>query len=45
MTDLMDSFDAQGIKMFLKIYFLKSHLGFLPLNLEKISDEHGERFH
>ena len=31
--------------MSLKLHFLDSHLDFLPQNLEKFSDEHGERFH
>ena len=34
-----------GVKMSLKIHFLHSHLDFFPLDLGKISDEHGERFH
>ena len=34
-----------GVKMSLKIHFLHSHLDSLPLDLSKISDEHGERLH
>ena len=34
-----------GVKMSLKIHFLKCHLDFFPEDLGKISDEHGERFH
>ncbi len=45
MADLLDSFDAQDVKVSLKIHFLKNHLDFFPLDLGKISDEHGERFH
>ena len=44
-TELLHSFHAQGVKMSLKIHFLKSHLDFFPENLGKISDEHGERYH
>ncbi|UYV69545.1 hypothetical protein LAZ67_6003933 [Cordylochernes scorpioides] len=31
--------------MYLKIYFLDSHLDFFPDNLSAVSDERGERFH
>ena len=44
-AELLNSFEAQSVKMSLKIHFLKSHLDFFPSDLGKISDEHGERYH
>lgn len=42
---LLDSYEALGCKMSLKLHFLKSHLDFFPKNMGSVSDEHGERFH
>jgi hypothetical protein len=42
---LLQSHEAIGCNLSLKIDFLHSHLDFLPQNLGAISDEHGERFH
>jgi hypothetical protein len=42
---LLQSYEAMGCNMSLKIHFLHSHLGFFPQNLGAVSDEHGERFH
>ena len=44
-AELLDLFQAQGVKMSLKIHYLKNHLDFFPLDLGKISDEHGEGYH
>jgi hypothetical protein len=43
--ELLDSYQAFGCNMFLKIHFLHSHFDFFPDNLGAVSDEHGERFH
>jgi hypothetical protein len=42
---LLQSYQAMGCNMPLKIHFLHSHLDFSPQNLGAVSDEHGERFH
>jgi hypothetical protein len=42
---LLQSYEAMGRNMSLKIHFLHSHLDFFPQNLSAVSDEHGERFH
>jgi hypothetical protein len=42
---LLQSYEAMGCNMLLKINFLHSHLDFFPQNLDAFSDEHGERFH
>jgi hypothetical protein len=42
---LLQSYEAIGCNMSLKIRFLHSHLDFFPQNLGTVSDEHGERFH
>jgi hypothetical protein len=42
---LLQSYEAMGCKMSLKIHFLHSHLDFFPQNLGAVSDAHGERFH
>ena len=43
--DLLTLYKAMGCNMSLKIHFLESHLDFFPENLDKVSDEHCERFH
>jgi hypothetical protein len=43
--DLLNAYQTMGCNMSLKIYFLNSHLNFLPLNQGAVSNEHGERFH
>jgi hypothetical protein len=42
---LLQSYEAMGCNMSLKIHFLHSHLDFFPQNLGAVSEEHGERFH
>jgi hypothetical protein len=42
---LLQSYEAMGCNMSLKIHFLHSHLDFFPQNLGAVSDQHGERFH
>jgi hypothetical protein len=42
---LLQSYEAMGCNMSLKIHFLHSHLDFFPQNLGAISDEHGQCFH
>jgi hypothetical protein len=42
---LLQSYEAMGCNMSLKIHFLHPHLDFFPQNLGAVSDEHGERFH
>jgi hypothetical protein len=42
---LLQSYEAMGCNMSLKIHFLHSHLDFFPQNLSAVSDEHGEHFH
>jgi len=43
--DLLTSHKAMGCNMSLQIHFLEQHLNFFPENIEKVSGEHGERFH
>jgi hypothetical protein len=42
---LLQSYEAMGCNMSLKIHFLHSRLDSFPQNLGVVSDEHGERFH
>jgi hypothetical protein len=42
---LLQSYEAMGCNMSLKIQFLHSYLDFFPQNLGVVNDEHGERFH
>jgi hypothetical protein len=42
---LLQSYDAMGCNVSLKIHFLHSHLDFFPQNLGAISYKHGELFH
>jgi hypothetical protein len=42
---LLQSHEAMGCNMSLKIHFFYSHLDFFPQNLGAVSDEHGELFH
>ena len=44
-SNLLKAYSRMGCNMSFKIHFLDSHLDFFPPNCEKISDEHGERFH
>jgi hypothetical protein len=41
----LQSYDAMGCNMSLKIHFLHSPLDLFPQNLGAVSDEQGERFH
>ena len=43
--ELLQSYEALGCKMSLKVHFLMSHMDFFPENMGSVSDEHGERFH
>ena len=43
--ELLQSYEALGCKMSLKVHFLMSHMDFFPDNMGSVSDEHGERFH
>lgn len=43
--ELLQSYEALGCKMSLKVPFLMSHMDFFPDNMGSVSDEHGERFH
>ena len=43
--DILKAYEQFGARMSLKMHFLHSHLDFFPLNLGKVSDEQGERFH
>ena len=42
---LMQSFQAMGARMSIKMHFLHSHLDYFPENCDDYSEEHGERFH
>jgi hypothetical protein len=42
---LLQSYEAMGCNMSLKIHFLHSHLDFLTQNLGAASDGHGQHFH
>jgi len=42
---MLDKFKLLSCNMSLKLHFLASHLDYFPLNLEAVSEEHGERFH
>ena len=42
---LMQSFQALGVQMSIKIHFLHSHLVYFPENCVDYSEEQGERFH
>jgi hypothetical protein len=41
----IQSYDVVGLNMSLKIYFLHSHLDFVPQNLGAVRDEHRGNFH
>lgn len=43
--ELLQSYEALGCKMSLKVHFLMSHMDFFSDNMGSVSDEHGERFH
>lgn len=43
--NFLESFQAIGSNMSIKIHYLDSHLDFFPENLGAMSDEHGELFH
>ena len=40
--DMLKVYEQLGVRMFLKMHFLHSHLDFFPPNLGKVSDEQGE---
>ena len=42
---LMQSFQALGAQMSIKMHFLHSHLDYFPENCGDYSEEQGERFH
>ena len=42
---MLTSFSILGCNMSIKVHFLFSHLEQFPVNLGKVSDEQGERFH
>lgn len=44
-SDMMDAFDNQSVRMSLKLHFLHDHLDFFHSDFGSITDEHGERFH
>jgi hypothetical protein len=44
-SEMLKCFQVMRYSMSLKIYFLDSHLDFLPKNLGEVSDERCERFH
>lgn len=44
-SNLLNSYEKQGVNMSLKIHMLHSHLNYFPSNLGDLSDEQGERFH
>ena len=43
--ELMHCFQALGVKMSTKMYFLYSHLIYFPENCGDYSEEQGKRFH
>ena len=43
--DMLKAYEQLGARMFLKMYFLHSHLDFFSPNLGKLSDEQAEKFH
>jgi hypothetical protein len=43
--ELLQSYEALGCNMSLKVHFLMSHMDFFPADMGSVSDEHGERFH
>jgi hypothetical protein len=43
--DLLNTYQTMGWNLSMKIHLLHSYLDFLPPNLNKLSDEHGEGFH
>lgn len=43
--DLLQSFQALGARMSIKMHFLSSHLDYFPENCGDVSEEQGERFH
>ena len=42
---LLQSFQALGARMSIKMHFLSSHLDYFPENCGDVSEEQGERFH
>jgi hypothetical protein len=44
-NNLLNTFQALGSNMSIKMHFLHSHLSFFKDNLGAFSEEHGERFH
>ena len=45
MEDLLNAYQSMGHSMSLKIHFSHSYLDFFLLNVEAVSDKHGEGFH
>uniref|UniRef100_A0A6A7G1J7 Uncharacterized protein n=1 Tax=Hirondellea gigas TaxID=1518452 RepID=A0A6A7G1J7_9CRUS len=43
--ELLQSFQALGARMSIKMHFLSSHLDYFPENCGDVSEEQGERFH
>lgn len=43
--ELLQSFEAVGARMSIKMHFLSSHLDYFPDNCGDLSEEQGERFH
>jgi hypothetical protein len=41
--EMLEAYRMLGCNMSLKIYFLHSHLDFLPANLEDVTDKHCEK--
>ena len=44
-SNLIKSYEKLGCCMFLKLYFLHSHLDFFRNNLRNVNEKHDERFH
>jgi hypothetical protein len=45
LATMIQSFEALGCRMSVKIHFLHSHMDYFPSNLGAFSEEQGERFH
>jgi hypothetical protein len=43
--ELLQSYQALGARMSIKMHFLSSHLDYFPQNCGDYSEEQGERFH
>ena len=43
--EIFSSFKEINVKMSLKVHFMASHIDFFPLDLDRFSVQHGERFH